>query len=234
MYVEWWPIFVFMGIHCWAGAFLVNLYFIDEWRLLTCKQVPSLLQLHTSNVIKAFPGFQKTHTSAPTNTPRVFRGICIYISTVHPVGDPVYATQHPARCLHGECGERAISVAWGSQSSVSSTQDWAHFDSLIFCLWFVHGQSLCISQFLVGNWNIDTQTPGRQRIQHNGRASYCLKIKMKKIITSKKLFFLLIIISKVRSKLERDKNQMEMVHLACVHNAEFWVGSSAIVIVFSK
>ena len=113
--VEWWPIFVFMGIHCWAGAFLVNLYFIDEWRLLTCKQVPSLLQLHTSNVIKAFPGFQKTHTSAPTNTPRVFRGICIYISTVHPVGDPVYATQHPARCLHGECGERAISVAWGSQ-----------------------------------------------------------------------------------------------------------------------
>ena len=59
MYVEWWPIFVFMGIHCWAGAFLVNLYFIDEWRLLTCKQVPSLLQLHTSNVIKAFPVSRK-------------------------------------------------------------------------------------------------------------------------------------------------------------------------------
>ena len=57
--VEWWPIFVFMGIHCWAGAFLVNLYFIDEWRLLTCKQVPSLLQLHTSNVIKAFPVSRK-------------------------------------------------------------------------------------------------------------------------------------------------------------------------------
>ena len=57
---------------------------------------------------------------------------------------------------------------------------------------------------------------------------------MKKIITSKKLFFLLIIISKVRSKLERDKNQMEMVHLACVHNTEFRVRSTAIVIVFSK